>query len=259
MALKALLKEAPPKELEGHYKKNEAGAWVLDVEGVDGYALEDVASLRTAYASEKEARRKATAAVEAWKSVELTPEQVAALKEENEQLKASGSDATKVKTAVESATRQILARHETEMKTLKEREAFLQGELKRTTVDTAIEVALAKKALSPQAVKLLQPHAGKGVEMREIDGKIQVVVLDEGGNPRITPRSGGGTSLMTIDDRIEEMSKSADYEIAFKGTKAAGSGKSGADGTGGAPGGAGDDITDPVERMKIARRQAAQA
>ena len=86
MGLKAILKtmDGIPEEIQGLYKKQKDDLFVLDVDEMEGWALQNVTGLRNALSSEKEDRRRA---------FELSQQHEKTIEDLSKKLEAKTSDA----------------------------------------------------------------------------------------------------------------------------------------------------------------------
>lgn len=253
--LKAKLTSAPPDALKDFYVK-EGDSWIVDIEPIEGWDLQDVEGMRTTLSDQKERHRKAREEADQWKDLGLTPQEAKALREKVAELEKSG-DPAKVQSAVASAVKQAEARAQADITKLQEREKFLLDQTRAALRDSAVDIALGKYAKDENAAKLLRPHVLSGLEMQEADGKIGVIVRDASGNPRISTKKGAGTAPMTVEEYVEEMSKSKEYAMVFKGSGAAGGGSNGAGGGGTGVHQEVDPSLTPAQKLRAARAQQA--
>lgn len=225
MALKAIVEkiEDAPEALREHYTAgtgDNEGKFVLAVEAVGGYALEDVQGLKSALGKERTQREKLERDVVAFK--DLDPAKARAALTELEELKKLDptAEADKIaNTKFESARTQLLEKHQGEMSALTDRNGFLTKTVEGLLVDAVATAALAE---AKGSVELLLPHVKAHARVKEADGKFTVEVVDAAGNGRIADAKG---SPMGIKDLVAEMRQSETFARAFEGEGHSGSGK----------------------------------
>lgn len=115
---------------------------------------------------------------------------------------------------------------EKDLQKANDRAAALQRALESQVIETAALQAIGSAKGTP---KLLMPHIRSTVKVIEEDGKFEVRVLDEKGEPR---EKGG--KWMGVADLVEEMRNSEDFSRAFDATNNGGGGAP-PGGGGGAP------------------------
>ncbi|WP_156137627.1 hypothetical protein [Methyloceanibacter caenitepidi] len=236
MALKAVIEklEDVSEGLREEYRPGTAdegkeGKFVLNVESVEGYALEDVNGLKTALGKERTQREKLERDVVKFK--DLDPDKARAALEELEELKKidPNKEADKIANSkFEAAKAQLLEKHNGEIASRDERIGHLAGTVQQLLVD---QVATAALAEAKGAVDLLLPHVQRHTRVKETDGKFVVEVVDGEGNARIADSKG---TPMGIKDLISEMKASDTFGRAFDASGQSGSGMQGSAGGPGA-------------------------
>jgi len=241
MALKAILTKLDdaPEALREFYQPGAAadgteGRFVLKVEAVDGFALENVTGLKSALGAERTQRERLEKDVVKFK--DLDPDRARAALVELEELKKidPASEADKIaNTKFEAARAQLLEKHTGELTGRDQRIGFLAG-----TVDELLREQRATAAIAEAkgSVDLLLPHVLKNTRTVEKDGKFSVEVIDSAGNVRIADGQG---NPMKMADLVAEMRKSDTFARAFDGDGHSGSGKEHDSGGGGGGAGAG--------------------
>lgn len=221
MALKAVLTsiDEAPEAIRGEYTERD-GKFILNVEAVDGYALEDVTGLKTALGKERTRAERLEKDVVKFK--DLDPERARSALLELEELKKidPASEADKIaNTKFEAAKSQLLEKHSGELVSRDDRIGFLSG-----TVDELVrkQRATAVIAGAKGSVDLLLPHVLANTRTVERDGKFTVDVIDASGNVRIGDAKG---NPMTLENLIAEMRQSSVYAPAFEGDGQTGGGK----------------------------------
>lgn len=222
MALKAVLEtiDAAPESVRSFYKETD-GKFVLDVEAVDGFSLEDVSGLKNTLGKEMTLRKKLEKDVVRFKDLDPEKARDALAKLEELGNFDPAKDADKiVNERLEAARRQLVEKHGEEIKTRESRIGALTKTVESLLVD---QVATAALAEARGAVELLLPHVQRHTRVREdSNGHFVVEVVDKDGNARIGNSKG---DPMTISDLVQEMRKSDTFGRAFESSGHAGSGK----------------------------------
>tara|TARA_R110002051_G_scaffold22502_5_gene58174 strand:+ start:1365 stop:2132 length:768 start_codon:yes stop_codon:yes gene_type:complete len=221
MALKAVLDtiDDAPEALREHYTEQD-GKFVLAVEAVGGYALEDVSGLKSALGKERTRAEKLERDVVAFK--DLDPAKARTALAELEELKAldPAKEADKIaNTKFEAAKAQLLEKHNADLTERDGRIKTLNGAVDGLVREQRATAAIAE---AKGAVDLLLPHVLRFTRTVEKDGKFSVEVIDADGNCRIGDSKG---SPMTIKDLVAEMRGSETFGRAFDGDGQSGSGK----------------------------------
>ncbi len=220
MALKAFVEtiDTVPEAARGFYKETD-GKFVLDVEPVDGYALEDVSGLKGTLGKEMTLRKKLEKDVLKFKDIDPDKAREALTKLEELGNIDPAKDADKiVSERLEAAKRQLVEKHGEEIKTREGRIGQLTKTVESLLIDQAATAALAD---AKGSVELLLPHVQKHTRVRETDGRFVVEVVDRDGNARIGNSKG---DPMTIAELVLEMRGSDTFGRAFEGSGHAGSG-----------------------------------
>ncbi len=222
MALKAVVDaiDSVPEAVRGLYKETE-GKFLLDVEPVEGYALEDISGLKNTLGKELTLRKRLEKDVQRFKDIDPDKAREALAKLEELGNFDPAKDADKiVNERLEAAKRQIVEKHGEEIKTREGRIGALTKTVEALLVD---QVATAALAEAKGSVELLLPHVQRHTRVREdSNGKFIVEVVDKDGNARIGNSKG---DPMTITDLVQEMRKSETFGRAFEGVGQSGSGK----------------------------------
>lgn len=231
MALKALL-----ASLDGIDDATKAlyvekdGKFILDVDPVDGFALEDVNGLKTALGKERTTREKLERDVV--KFNDLDPDKARSALTELEELKRldPNKEADKIANSkFEAAKAQLLEKHTAEVQALKDRDSQLTKTIEGLLIDAAATSALAE---AKGSVELLLPHVRAHTRVKETDGKFTVEVVDKDGNAKIADAKG---TPMDIKGLVAEMRQSDAFGRAFEASGNSGTGKQ--PGNGGVGGG----------------------
>lgn len=221
MALKAILTalDQAPEALREHYTERD-GKFVLGVEPVDGYSLEDVTGLKSALGAERTKREQYERDVIKFK--DLDPDKARAALAKLAELE--GIDPTKeadkiANSKFEAAKAQLLEKHQGEISQRDDRNAFLTS-----TVDNLLREQQATAALAAQKgnVEVLLPHILGATRTVEKDGKFVVEVIDKAGNIRIADAKGTPMDLTAL---VAEMRESKTFAANFEGDGQGGGGK----------------------------------
>jgi len=251
MALKAIIDslDGLDEGLKSHYRAGTAdegteGKFVLAVDGVGGFALENVTGLKSALGAERTARERAEGQIAKFK--DLDPDKARRALEEVEQLKAidPAKEADKLaNTKFEAAKAQLIEAHSAELQGREQRIGLLTKTVEELLIDAAATAALAE---AKGSVELLLPHVRKHTKVKEVDGRFTVEVIDGAGNARIAGSKG---EPMDIKGLVAEMRQSDTFARAFDGEGHSGSGKVEDAGAGGRPKNFNPaDLVDPAKR-----------
>jgi hypothetical protein len=259
MALKAMVEnlDEVPEALRGEYLEAD-GKWILDVESVEGFALEDVRGLKNALSRQQADAKKYKDATKAYG--DLSPAEAKKLQARIEELEAlqdkKGDVEARITEGIRNREEQLVTKHKQELSALEERQTFLKSQLEEALVTSRVAEAIREKKGN---VELLSPHVKSHVRMNEVDGAFIAQVVDKDGNPRISLKS-NSTDPMGIPELVEELAKQDTYAPAFAGSGASGGGVSGARG-GGTPSGAAGQFTLTKEQAHdvAAYRRAREA
>ena len=226
MAIKAIVDklEDVPEALREHYRPGKAeegaeGKFILGVESVSGWSLEDVSGLKSALGKERTTRETLEKTVVKFKDVD--PDRALAALAELEELKKidPSREADKIaNTKFEAAKAQLLESHKRELEAVGGQVKTLTGLVDDYARRQAAVAALAEHKGS---VELLLPHV-LNVTRSEIDGdKVKIRVLQPDGNERVNGRG----DPMTIGELVAEMRQNETFARAFEGDGKGGSGK----------------------------------
>ena len=223
MTLKAIIDnlDGVPEALKGYYEQNaDSGKFVLKVEPVDGYALEDVTGLKTTLGKELTLRKKLEKDLA--KFTDIDPDKAREAMSKFEELANidPAKEADKIANSkFEAAKSQLLEKHTGEVKTRDERIDFLTKTVESLLIDAAATAAIAE---AKGSVGLLLPHVRSHTRVKEADGKFTVEVIDTDGNTKIADAKG---TAMDIKGLIAEMKASDEFGRAFDASGNTGSGK----------------------------------
>ncbi len=229
MAIKAILEKLDdaPEALREHYTEKD-GKFVLGVEPVGGYALEDVTGLKSALGAERTQREKFERDVIRFKDID--PDKARTALAELEELKKLDptAEADKIaNTKFEGAKAQLLEKHAADLGVRDERIGHLSK-----TVDVLVreQRATAEIAEAKGSIDLLMPIVLAQTRTVEKDGRFVTEVIDDKGNVRIGDSNG---NPMTMKELVAELRASEKFGRAFEGDGHSGSGKEADSGHGG--------------------------
>ena len=228
MPLKAIVDkiEDAPETLREHYVAGTAdngteGKFVLAVEPVSGFALENIDGLKSALGKERTTREKLERDVVAFKDLDPAKARAALLELEELKKLDPTAEADKIaNTKFEAAKAQLLEKHGAEVAQRDDRIGKLTGAVDRLVRQAAATAAIAE---AKGSVELLLPHVLAHTKVKETDtGDFVVEIVDKDGNARIGDSKG---SPMDLKGLVAEMRQSDTFARAFDGDGHSGSGK----------------------------------
>ena len=229
MALKAILAslDGIDDAIKALYVEKD-GKFVLDVEPVDGFALEDVNGLKTALGKERTTRERLERDVVKFKDLDPDKAREALAKLEELTSIDPAKEADKIaNTKFEAAKAQLLEKHKAELTAHAGKISSLEGLVDQLARK---QEAIAAIAEHKGSVDLLLPHVLNITKSEVTDEGVKVKVLQPDGNDRVN----GKGEPMSIRELVAEMRQSDVYGPAFEGSGQSGSGKQpGNGGTGG--------------------------
>lgn len=219
MALKAMVKtldgiEDAQKSL---YRRESNGAesrYVLDVEPVEGYALENVAGLKGALVKERENVAEAGKRLDAFRDLDPVKARDALAKVDAMK---SWTPDDKVREQIEARTREMAVKHDHEVASLKTSNAQLRAGYEKVTVEHALVQAATRHQFMVPAIaaRLFRDQVA-------LDANLQPVVLGADGKARQTVNNDGAVRSVTIDEFVAEQAKNPDYAPLIQGNGATG-------------------------------------
>ena len=245
-----------PAELRDHYTENDDGQFVLQVDGADGWAVENVAGLKSTLGKLKQRAEKAEKTLRRYGETlgeQADPERLRDALDELERLRASGDDdSSRVKTLkaeIESLRQAAKAEVEKAVQPLKQQLDKRTGQLRSILVEQRLTEAVAKAKGKPY---MLVPILKDRVRLEETDeGALNVIVTDKDGAPMV---KGADLSPATPDDLVAELKADPAWSGAFDG-----SGNSGGGTQSNAPGGSGRLTPEQIGKMSMAEYRKARA
>lgn len=229
--LKASLKslDGVDDAIAAHYREKD-GIFILDVDPVEGWALEDVNGLKSALSRQTQRADEATESLKAFEGLDPKVAREAIKAAEKFKDLDPEKDAEKIANEkFEAAKAQLVEHHQSELAARDARIAKSEKEIDGLTRHSSALAAIEKADGIPQG---LMPEVLKRTRNKTRDDGTRVIeVLDAHGQPLYA--SGGQNA--TLDDLLAELKKSDDWAFAFKGTGHSGSGAPPQNGSGGPP------------------------
>ncbi|MEK9721884.1 MAG: hypothetical protein VW405_00185 [Rhodospirillaceae bacterium] len=213
---------------QGHYAKNGTG-YVLSVESVDGWALEDVAGLRDALAAERKAAKTATSALKAFDGLDADAARAAIARIEE---LGDGEPDDKSKAQIEAIRKQLTDKYEADLGAREETIGSLNADIERLVIDSAAVSALAKHKADAD---LLLPHVKAAVKVERDDSGKPVARVYRDGVELISMESGAKGRPMDLEEFVGTELRQR-FPAGFPGSGASGSGATGSTGGGGGAG-----------------------
>lgn len=211
-----------PEELHDHYQQQDGGGFALTVDGVKEHPK--VTALSKAYEEEKSKRKRLSGRLQEFG--DLTPEDVASLREELAEAREGGE--VDVESKIEEVKEKLAERHQKEKQELEDENESLRGDLHQLLVDNQLNRAIEEADIKPE----YRPAVRALLKERE-----PTLVEKDGQRVGVFKESPDG---IPGDHRIDEfVSQWSETEQAKPYLPASGKGGSGSDptGTGGGSGG----------------------
>ena len=235
MPLKAIVEdiETVDEGARSFYVQTDNG-YVLDVEEVNGMALENVTGLKSALSKERSSVKSLTSKVNKYEkeydgvdidSLKSVQSQYESLQAEYEKLKeidpateAGKLAEAKVKDTIAKKQKEWQKQHEEAISPLKSQLDILTNQLHTTMVREQGLKGLAEAGVVPEYTDLMLDHVLKQVKTDVTDKGFDAFVSDNEGNPKV--KADG--SNMTINDLIAELPSK--YPNSFQSKRQSGTG-----------------------------------
>jgi hypothetical protein len=257
--------EGLDESLQSHYVEQEDGTFRLNVETVGGWALEDVAGLKSSLAKERKNARTYAAELAGFDKdgerldAEAAWEALTKLRDYEENPPGDNNE------EIQQLRDQFLAKekkasdkYQADLDALRTERDAIDALLNDSVIDTAVTAAIAKhegrqKWLSPYVRKYVK--ATNGGE----EGKRVARVIGPDGEERISLKS-GSNDPMSVAEFVASLKDDPEWSDAFPGSGATGSGATGSDraSSGGTFRISETDAADPA-KYRAARKRAAEA
>tara|TARA_R110002096_G_C14661938_1_gene728460 strand:- start:53606 stop:54391 length:786 start_codon:yes stop_codon:yes gene_type:complete len=229
------------------------GMFVFDGIATNGWAVEDVAGLRSTVETTRNERERLKSQLKSFDGVDAAEHaRLLAKKSEIDNWDPTNDDAFKTRLEEQNATWQ--GKYDADMTAEKAKSELSGAKYAQHRLKSEGISAISKHA--PKGVKVLLPHVlGQlGVYPSEDGQTDEVWVRGADGRPRITQKA-GEQGNMSADELVLSMKDDEDFMSNYPGTGATGGG---ATGGGNGPGPVKvDNSLSPVERLKAARRAQA--
>lgn len=278
MALKAIVDSLDnvPESVKGEYvpgtDENE-GKFVLNVESVNGFQLAPITKLQNALSAARQERDTFKDQLKSFRDDEGNLLDLGSMQSELEDLRKlkdlDPKDSERIKTLEENLKKQYAAREEqlTSNLTAKLKEAEEKANKFKSQLHKSALMAEATKAIEEHGgySEVLLPHVErfcKAEEIEDSEGNVRIkynVIDPETGQPRLSVANPGSTENMSVSELVAELKKTPSFQGCFKAPDTSGSGSGNRKPQNGNPlpqsTPAGDDVSNPVERLKQARMQ----
>jgi hypothetical protein len=223
------------EEIKAHYTEKD-GKFYLDVDKVDGLALENVDGLKTTVetlrANERNIKADLKNALDLVKKMEsdykdIDPKSARDALSKIDEI-ANWDGDTKIKEAIEANERkanskleELVKQHNEKVKSLENDLSDRESQLQDAIVNAKIVDAISKEGGN---IDLLVPHVRKFVNMiKDSRGRFVPEVVKDDGTPRIGDAAG---TPMTISQLVQEMKTKDTFAAAFPGANNTGTNKS---------------------------------
>jgi hypothetical protein len=206
--------ESVPESLREFYSPIEgdaSGRHLLKVSAVDGFALEDVAGLKTALGKEKSALKELRG-----EGAKLQ-EQLTELRATNESLEAGIKTPEEMNALLEKKfggqLKDLAKKNQEEKDALVEKLQGKDGAISRLVLETAASKAISESGIVDAHADFMRNRlmAEMRVHQEDEDSLPTAVLVDAEGTPRV----GANADHMTVKERIEEMKKDKAFAMAF--------------------------------------------
>lgn len=270
MALKAIIDTTDGLDdtLKGMYKPLEGaeGKFVLDVEGADGFELEDVSGLKTSLSKERGTAQSLERELKKFgstydkntgkwtHSIDPVKAQQALAKYDEFMSLDPAKEADKIaETKIAAVKDQLVQQHSVELQSKEAKVNTLTKALDKVLREQTARAEIAGAKGEPL---LLLPHVMSQTRtVEDDDGNFRVEVIDASGNVRIGDAKG---NPMTIAQLVAEMRNSEVFGRAFEGDGTSGSGKRQTNG-GGTPSQLKRSTMTPKEKADYQREHGREA
>lgn len=172
--------------------------------------------IKKALDSEREARKEMEKRLSRFEDVDL---------DEFKELKAEKEKAEQERARAEGDFEKLLEQERQkfnkELQSRDERMKSLQSSLESALIDSAATKAISKYEGDAE---LLLPHVRSQTKLMEVDGRHQAVVVDDTGEPRLSPEAQTATDYMGIEHLVGSWKENGKFAGAFAGSGASGGG-----------------------------------
>jgi hypothetical protein len=250
MALKAMVKslDGIDAALKALYRKEGEGdkaVFLLDVEPVEGFALEHVTGLKTTVQKLREADAEKDQRLAAFKDLDATKARDALKKIEDMK---NWTPEDKVREQIELRTKEVAAAKDAELGKLTQQHQQLLRGYEAVTVERALTVAAQKaKFVAPEiAARLFRENV-------KLDDKLQPVVVGQDGKAKQVVNNDGTVRNQTIEEYVAEQARDQQYAPLLAGSGGTGTqgGRQGASGNQNSNGSGKSEVPLHLQRQQI--------
>lgn len=187
-----------PEGSKEHYKQQEGGKFILDVApSSDGYALENVNSLKNALTAERSSNKELKSKLSSFDGI--TVEEVSELRTNNDLYKKTiekqGNIDELVNQQSDAKIQQLVSKHKKEYSSLLEKNEQLNNKFTSMISKDAVSKAILENGGDKDTIQALTPMIQKYIKVTE-DGIINVI--DDTGGVRIGGSDGSGMSVKQL-------------------------------------------------------------
>lgn len=202
---------------EGH-----EGEHVLDVDQVDGWALEDVGGLKNTLSAVATKRDEFKSRLEQFKDID--PNKAREALTRVEQMK-DWTPTEEVQARINARVEEVKTAMETDLTTARQAAAELEKQVEQYVLDDAIDKAIARHKMVDGGPDLMRPHVRQLVELAKVEGGGYAArVKGADGQHRFSMKQGSGAKHMDVDELVDAMAKEPRFKVLFAGSGASGSG-----------------------------------
>ena len=214
-------------ELKKEYKAQADGTFLLIVDEVDGWALEDITGLRNTVGTTRDERDKLQRLLKAWDKLGVTADEATDLIAQARkfaEIDPKNNEATikaQVDTRVEAATKDLASKHSKELEGKETRINTLTGQVEKLLKrQKATEAIVAAKGNPKLLLPIVEQHA---VLDEGEDGEMKLHIVDD----KKKVRYGKGGAEMDFEQLVEEIKAGGEYAGAFESETLEGTGLEG--------------------------------
>lgn len=218
-----------PEGMGDHYKEMERDGetiYVLDVDSQDGWALENVHGLKSAY--EKQLKKGRELEQKLRKFRDIDPEKAREALDKYEEFTSWDPD-KQVAEKIAAREKKLVETHQSELTSRDEKISKLERGLRSYLIEGKATEAILKANGRPRRPLLMEITS----KMRPVeldDGTYGIELVESDGSPMIS-RKPGTTDPMTVEELVELVRGDQDFAPFFEVTRASGSGSTGEGGS----------------------------
>jgi len=244
---------ALPEPLQKEYKEHKDGKFILSVEPVNGFDLQDIGGLTTALQTERSDKKKLNEQLAAFGGLDVEAAKAALEQVKNFDPENASAEA---KAAHDAKISELVKAHELEKDGLTTKNTGLISIIQKEMIESRAAVLMARDEVRGNPT-LLMPHILQEAKVVPDGDQFRVSVIDPAtGQERIMATGDRIGQPMGLDGLLEDMRKRPDLSAGFKGPDASGSGSTTTTGTGGS---SGDHTISQTDAQDIGKYKAAKA